>query len=286
MSERIRVYEALQWASSFLEKHGREMRAADILLKHHLHVKWTEFHLKRRDVLSPAVWEAFQKDVKAHSQGIPVQHLIGYEFFYGRRFSVSNKVLIPRPETEELVAHVIESLSSKNDSPTILDLGTGSGAIAITLALEIPKAKVCAVDISEEALHVAIENNDRLGANVTFLQGDLFAPVEGKKWDVIVANPPYIPKKEWEQLDVTVKDHEPALALIGDEDKGVSFYEEIARKLPVTLKKTGFAFFEIGYNQGAEVKSIMEQHLPKRKVTVKKDINGKDRIVQVYPESE
>lgn len=286
MSERIRVYEALAWASSFLAKNGREKRGADILMKHHLNVNWTEFHLKRRDEIPPAIWDAFQRDVKAHSKGIPIQHLLGYEEFYGRRFSVSNKVLIPRPETEELVALVIDSLSNMNTTPTILDIGTGSGIIAITLALEIPSSKVTAVDISDEALYVARKNSERLGAKVTFLQGDLFEPVEGKTWDVIVSNPPYIPKKEWEKLDVTVKDYEPALALIGDEERGVSFYEKIARKLPTSLKKSGFAFFEIGYEQGKEVKSIMERTFPHRKVTVKKDMNGKDRIVKVYPESE
>ncbi|MFB4163323.1 peptide chain release factor N(5)-glutamine methyltransferase [Alteribacillus sp. JSM 102045] len=276
------VFEALQWASSFLAENNREQRAADLLMRHHLDVSWTEFHLSRRENLQEDVWQAFQRDVILHSKGIPVQHLMGYEEFYGRRFNVSEDVLIPRPETEELVDGVISWLKQQNkQNAAAADIGTGSGAIAITLALELKQIKVTAVDINEMALNMAAKNAKALGAHIDFLQGDLLLPLikTGRMFDVIVSNPPYIPKKEWEELDPLVKEYEPQLALIGEGDDGLHCYRKMAASLPAILKEDGLAAFEIGVNQGDTAAAIFKKALPDAKVSVRLDINGKDRMI-------
>ncbi|RSL28934.1 peptide chain release factor N(5)-glutamine methyltransferase [Salibacterium salarium] len=276
------MYEALNWASSFLDRSNKEPRAADILMKHHLNVDWTDFHLSRREKLSVDVWEAFYNDVTQHEEGIPIQYLTGCEEFYGRRLKVNEHVLIPRPETEELVQGVLDWLKQKRASSLqIADIGTGSGAIAIALALEAPGLDMTGVDVSEEALTVAKENAAYFGADVTFLQGNLVDPLlQGTKtYDVIVSNPPYVPLEEWEALDTIVRDHEPKQALIGADEDGLSCYRKIAAYLPTLLKTDGLAAFEVGENQGEAVRKILQTELPLADIEVRRDINGKPRMV-------
>ena len=208
---------------------------------------------------------------------IPVQYILGYEGFYGRNFKVNKNVLIPRPETELLVEQCIKMAVEKN-SKTILDIGTGSGAIAITLAKELPNAKVLACDISEEALEVAKENGKLLEANnIKFEKSDVFSAVKFKEFDMIVSNPPYIPKEEYETLQVEVKMHEPSLALTDNKD-GLYFYKKISREAVDYLKQEGILAFEVGYNQGEEVRELMEKAGFKN-VLVLKDYQNLDRIV-------
>src|SRR5690625_3335866 len=170
MTKLMKQYEVLHWASLFLKKNNCEEQVAKVLLQHHLAVTRSEFYMMMQDTIPAPIIEKFKADIKKHAQtGIPVQHLIGYEFFYGRKFKVNKHVLIPRPETEELVQQVIEA--GKNypqDKPlTIVDVGTGSGVIAITLALEIPQAQIYAIDISKKALQIAEHNAKQLQANIT-----------------------------------------------------------------------------------------------------------------------
>ncbi|SDI04529.1 release factor glutamine methyltransferase [Alteribacillus persepolensis] len=276
------VYEALSWASSFLAERGRETRAAEILMKHRLGVSnWTEFHFMRREKLPEGVWETYYEDIVAHSTGVPIQHRTGVEEFFGRTFHVSSDVLIPRPETEELVNGVIEWGRQRQHPLTVCDIGTGSGAIAVTLALELRGVSVTAVDINEAALDTAKSNASLHGASVTFLQGDLVQPIlqQNKRFDVIVSNPPYIPKADWEQLDTLVKDHEPELALIGSDDDGLYCYRAIADKLPRVLKENGLAAFEVGENQAEQTAKILKEALPQAAVNIYRDINGKERMV-------
>ncbi|MDQ0297812.1 release factor glutamine methyltransferase [Salibacterium salarium] len=277
------VYEALNWASSFLEQNNKENRAADILLKHHLNVDWTDFHLSRRDSLSKSIWKAFQQDVTRHSEGIPIQHLTGYEEFYDRRLKVNEHVLIPRTETEELVHGVLEWLKRKQTgSFRMADIGTGSGAIAISLALEAPGNDVTAVDLDEQALDVAKQNAAFYGADVTFLQGNLVDPLlqGAKTYDVIVSNPPYIPLEEWKNLDTVVRDHEPKHALVDSNDNdGLACYRKMAAYLPTLLRTDGLAAFEIGENQGDAVATILQTELPLADIEVRHDMNGKPRMV-------
>ena len=208
---------------------------------------------------------------------IPVQYILGHEGFYGRNFKVNKNVLIPRPETELLVEQCIKMAVEKN-SKTILDIGTGSGAIGITLAKELPNAKVLACDISEEALEVAKENAKLLEtSNIKFEKSDVFSAVKFKEFDMIVSNPPYIPKEEYETLQVEVKMHEPSLALTDNKD-GLYFYKKISREAVDYLKQEGILAFEVGYNQGEEVRELMEKAGFKN-VLVLKDYQNLDRIV-------
>lgn len=183
---------------SFLEKNNRETRVAVLLLQHHLNVSRTQYFAQMREDIPQHIIEKFRADVVKHAEtGIPIQHLMGYEMFYGRKYSVNENVLIPRPETEELVLHVMEH-APKDKPITIVDVGTGSGVIAITLALELPNADVYAIDISPDALGMAKKNAEDLAANVTFLQGDFLDPFvkQGLRADIIVSNPPYIAEEE------------------------------------------------------------------------------------------
>ncbi|WP_096272740.1 peptide chain release factor N(5)-glutamine methyltransferase [Paucisalibacillus globulus] len=273
-------YEVLQWASLFLEKNNREPKVADLLLQHHLDVSRTEFFAQMREDVPEEIAEKFRMDIENHVEtGVPVQHLMGYEEFYGRKFSVNPHVLIPRPETEELVQRVMNH-ATKQEPLTIVDIGTGSGIIAITLALELPNATVYAIDISEKALETAKSNAEKFHANVTFLQGDFLAPflAQSLKADIVVSNPPYISEEERPELTDTVVNHDPELALFAD-DNGLAAYKKIISQLPDAIISGGTVAFEIGHLQGGAVKALILETFPESDVSILKDINGRDRIV-------
>ncbi|WP_026104919.1 peptide chain release factor N(5)-glutamine methyltransferase [Halalkalibacterium ligniniphilum] len=279
----MRVYEALQWASSFLADKNGEQPAIEWLLRHHLNVTRTEFFLRMQEQMEPEQLTAFQQDIRAYATGVPVQHLIGYEMFYGRPFRVNRHVLIPRPETEELVLAVLKNireLFGMKSSVQVVDIGTGSGAIGITLALEERHLNVTAVDLSEDALQIARKNAESLQGEIEFVHGDLLLPFleEGRTFDVIVSNPPYIPLNEKGSLAANVVDHEPHLALFGGDD-GLEVYRRLAEQLPRVIKDKGIVAFEIGAGQGIDVQAMLQKALPQARVVVLNDINGKDRIV-------
>lgn len=276
-----KVYEALNWASSFLEAAGREAKAGELLLMHVLKFNRTELFMNMRDDISEEQVKQFISVIEQHKSGVPVQHIIGFEEFYGRQFMVNGNVLIPRPETEELVLGVTKRLQQhflEEDKLVLVDVGAGSGAISITLALEEPKLSVYSVDISEKALEVASQNANKLGANVEFMLGDLLKPIiENQiKVDIVVSNPPYIPNDE--KLSDIVVDHEPHLALFGGID-GLDFYKKFMDQLPLVLKKKAIVAFEVGAGQGNAVAELLLTTFPQSKVEVKNDINGKDRMV-------
>ena len=174
--------------------------------------------------------------------------MIGHEMFYGRSFFVNEEVLIPRPETEELIVGVLERIERHfgDEKIHVADIGTGSGAISITLALENKNLHVYTVDIAQESIEVAKENAKTLGAEVTFYHGDLLSPFyeTGQKLDVVVSNPPYIPEEDWRGLSPVVKEHEPKRALVGGED-GLDFYRRFMEELPNVLQKKAIVAFEI-----------------------------------------
>ncbi|MBC5635620.1 peptide chain release factor N(5)-glutamine methyltransferase [Ornithinibacillus sp. BX22] len=273
-------YEVLEWASLFLEKSNRETRVAELLLQHHLNVSRTQYFAQMREDIPQHIVEKFRADIVKHAEtGVPIQHLMGYEIFYGRKYSVNEDVLIPRPETEELVLHVIAH-APKDKPITIVDVGTGSGIIAITLALELPNADVYAIDISPDALVMAKKNAEDLEANVTFLQGDFLEPFvkQDLRADIIVSNPPYIAEEERSELSDTVVNYDPEIALFA-EDNGLFAYKKIISQLPAAILSGGSVAFEIGHLQGKAVQELLQQTFPESSVTVRKDINGKDRIV-------
>ncbi|CAM4069040.1 SAM-dependent methyltransferase [Bacillus manliponensis] len=278
----MRLYEALKWASSFLRENGRDENAGELVLCHVLNTNRTGLMMNMREELTKEQEEMFRSFVQQHVAGQPVQYLIGHEMFYGRSFFVNEEVLIPRPETEELVLGVLNRIQNKfGDKPLhVADIGTGSGAISITLSLENKNLHVYTVDIAKESIEVAKKNAETLGASVTFYHGDLLSPFyeTDQKLDVVVSNPPYIPEEDWRGLSEVVKEHEPKRALVGGDD-GLDFYRRFMDELPNVLQKEAIVAFEVGVGQGEDVKVLLEQTFPHAKVEVVFDINGKDRMV-------
>lgn len=278
-----KVYEALNWASSFLTEKGRDENAGEIMLRHLTGMSRAQLFANMRDDLDEAVWAEFEKFVHLHGEGEPIQYLLGFEEFYGRRFSVSPSVLIPRPETEELVYGALERIRKwfpEGSLLRLLDVGTGSGAIGVTMKLEEPKLSVTLSDLSEAALVVAEQNAKELGAKVKTIYGDLLQPFieEGMKFDIILSNPPYIPYRDYSWMSVVVKDHEPHSALFAGED-GLDLYRRFMKELPLVLKERALVGFEVGTGQGETVARMLRETFPSAVVEVVNDINGKDRMV-------
>ncbi|TYR80185.1 peptide chain release factor N(5)-glutamine methyltransferase [Priestia megaterium] len=276
----MKVFEALKWASSCLRQAQRDENAGELLLRHHLNISRTHLLGALQEEVSVSVLNKFKQDVQSHIKGVPVQYLIGTEDFYGRTFKVNEEVLIPRPETEELIIGMIARIRKKfyKHPVHIVDVGTGSGAIAITLALELPEVKVTATDIAPESLEVAKENAIELHADVSFVQGDLLQPFirQQKVFDVVISNPPYIPNGD--VLSTVVKDHEPNRALFGGED-GLDFYRRFMKELPLVINENGIIGFEVGVGQTQAVADMLCHTFPQSDIEIVYDINGKDRMV-------
>lgn len=280
----MKQYKVLQWAFSFLEKYNREEKVAEILLQHITEQSSASFYANMQEAIAEDARARFIEMVKDHAiNGTPVQHMIGTAAFYGRDFFVNEKVLIPRFETEEVVFHAIEEIkrTTCQEQITVVDLGTGSGVIAITLALELPQLVVYASDISEYALQNSQKNARKYDANINFFQGDFLQPMidKGLNPEVIISNPPYIAERERHLLTDTVENFDPDLALFA-ENEGLAAYEKIVHQVAELPRLEGrLLIFEIGYEQAAAVTAIIERVFPQSEVTVRQDINGKNRIV-------
>ena len=220
-------------------------------------------------------WEYFV-NIDKLAKGVPLQHITHTQEFMKMDFYVDENVLIPRPDTEILVEEVI-NIAKKMDKPKILDLCTGSGAIAISIAKNILNAEVYAIDISERALDIASKNAQRLEAKVKFIKSDLFKNLKNMKFDIIVSNPPYIKKEDIQYLSEDVK-KEPQIALDGGYD-GLDFYRKISKQAIDYLKFGSFLCFEIGYDQKEEVTEIIEKLEHYKGTYCKKDLCGNDRII-------
>jgi len=211
------------------------------------------------------------------AKNIPVQHIIGYEEFYGYKFIVNSNVLIPRFETEELVANLLMYYDEVFDSKEVevVDIGTGSGCLAVTLDIEEKNMTLTATDISSDALEVAKLNNDKLNGNVTFIQGDMLEPIKGMKFDILVSNPPYIPNQEY--VENLVIDNEPSVALFGGED-GLDFYKEIIKNAESILNDKYIIAFEHAFNKAKQLRKIIKKHIHNVEIIQIKDMQGKDRM--------
>ena len=220
-------------------------------------------------------WEYFI-NIEKLANGVPLQHITHTQEFMKMDFWVNENVLIPRPDTEILVEEVIE-IAKKMDKPKILDLCTGSGAIAISIAKNVPSAEVLAIDISEKALEVAKKNANNLQSKVKFKKSNLFSNIGKMKFDIIVSNPPYIKKSDIKLLSNEVQ-KEPQIALDGGYD-GLDFYRKIANQAIEYLKFGSYLCFEIGYDQKEDVTEIIKDAKHYSDTYCKKDLFGNDRII-------
>ena len=274
------IFEALNGASSFLVNRGRDENAARLLLQHILQTNYSGLMMRAHEEISPEQFLTFKNMVEQHANGRPVQYITGVEEFYGREFIVDESVLIPRPETEELIVCTLDHCQKLfgNKEVKLADIGTGSGAIAITMKKEWPNAQVTATDISQAALATAKNNAQRLEAQIDFRLGDLTEPIEQEKWDIVLSNPPYIGFDEAKEMSEVVLDHEPHTALFAEE-QGLILYRKLAENLPKMMNTPAFIAVEIGYKQGQAVKEMFEKAFPQGQVDIVKDINNKDRII-------
>lgn len=213
---------------------------------------------------------------------IPVQHILGYAYFYGYKLNVSKDVLVPRCETEELVGYVLEYYDEifKGKSVEVCDIGTGSGAISIALNKEEPKMNLTATDISKEALEIAKLNARNNDARIKFLEGDLLEPLinNNLKFDILVSNPPYIALGD--EVDPLVVKNEPHLALFS-ENNGMECYERILKDASKVLNKTNIILFEHGYKQKELMINLVDKYFPNSECEVIKDLSGNDRITVI-----
>lgn len=216
--------------------------------------------------------------IKELESGIPVQYIVGNVDFYGYTFKVNKNTLIPRFETELLVEKTIKYINKYfNNEIKILDIGTGSGCIAITLNKLLDNSRVTAVDISKDALDVARENNKINNTDVNFIESDVFSNINDK-YDVIISNPPYISYDE-DIMDV-VYNNEPHMALYAD-DNGLYFYDKILMECRKYLNDRFFIAFEIGYKQGNDIINIINKYFDNVNISLEKDYNGRDRFIFV-----
>ncbi len=238
--------------------HRERARAdAETLLMHVLERNKAWLLTHGDEHLPQAAYDRFADLIERRYCGEPIQHLTGETEFFGLPFRVTRDVLIPRPETEHLVEKVLE-LAAHFHHPRIVDIGTGSGAIAIALASKLPHAQITATDLSEPALAIARDNAARNGVqpHIRFIQGDLLAPVSGQTFDIVVSNPPYVPHTDRALIAVEVREFEPALALFGGDD-GLDVYRSLIPAAHVALTSGGYLALEIGFAQSAAIAQLL-----------------------------
>ncbi len=273
--------QAILKACLLLRRQDKEESLAKFLLMYMLDETSEQFSNKLSEELSVEqenrYFDLINKNI---NEDTPLSHLVGFDYFYDRKFKVTRDVLSPRIETEELIYKVLEYIKkSKKDSFKILDLCTGSGIIAITLKKEIVEkyTEIVASDISEKALSIAIENANNNNTNITFIKSDLFDNISGK-FDLIISNPPYISYKDKITIKDNVLKYDPHLALFAEED-GIYFYRKIIENAVHYLSKDGVIFFEIGYDQKEKIFELGKNN--NFITTVYKDINNRDRIAKL-----
>ncbi|BFM41993.1 peptide chain release factor N(5)-glutamine methyltransferase [Flavobacterium sp. CFS9] len=262
------AYEAESFFYLILEdKH--QLRQIDLALNHELAFSEDDF----------LIWDFLVLQLKKE---VPIQYLLGKTHFYGLDFEVNENVLIPRPETEELVEWIINENSggTKSKKIKILDIGTGSGCIAISLAKNLPHAEVYAIDVSKKAIATAKRNAVRNKVDVTFMLQDILEAEELKQnFDVIVSNPPYVRNLEKQEIKKNVLDYEPHLALFVDDNDALIFYRKIAELAKKNLSEKGQLYFEINQYLGKEMIDLLEK-MNFKNIELKKDIYDNDRMIK------
>ena len=278
------VKELIKLAESRLDDASKDVNVAKVLFYHLADKQPHELYLMYDEEVSSELEAKFLAGMEEYYQGKPIQYIKGVENFFGRDFKVNEDVLIPRYETEELVENIlyrIDDYFAESQSITLCDVGTGSGAIATSLALEEPRLKVFATDISLKAVTVAKDNAKNLGANIEFMVGDMLEPLlENEiKVDIFVSNPPYIPQEQ--EIEAMVKDNEPHVALFGGND-GLYFYRKIFQGVEPLLQERALLAFEMGFDQRELMEAALQEYFPNDPHEIIKDINGKDRMLFIY----
>ncbi|MBC1971777.1 peptide chain release factor N(5)-glutamine methyltransferase [Listeria welshimeri] len=273
------ISQLLKNAEAILLEKGLDQNAAEILLETRMGLSRSELWMEMSRELEPNHEEQFQADFDRYLAGEPVQYILKTAPFYGYDFLVTEDVLIPRPETEELVA-CAETFLKKHPVMNVLDVCTGSGIIAIALKKAFPNITFTASDISGPALAVAKKNALLLNADIRFVETDLLETFKynGERFDMIIANPPYISEAEKAAMSDYVLKNEPSLALFAEND-GMAIYERFVDNLKYVLNTSFWVGVEIGYTQGERVKQLFEKSYPHSTVLIHKDINSKDRYV-------
>lgn len=256
---------------------GEEAESLSFVYRALNELSFTDFVLKLQTAVSQEEREqlkAIQEQLLAHK---PAQYIIGSSDFHGLTLKVDERVLIPRPETEELVELILSE--NPESSLSVLDIGTGSGAIALALANSRPDWQITASDLSDDALTLAAENAQSCGLNLTFVQSDCLEAISGS-FDIIVSNPPYISEADKDEVGLNVLASEPHMALFAEED-GYAVYRKIAEQAGEHLTENVKIYLEIGYKQGAGIRELFKKSFPQKRIRVLKDQFGKDRMVAV-----
>ena len=271
--------QAITKACLLLRRQGKEESLARFLLMYILDESPQLFSNRLSEQISKENEEKYFSLIEKHiKEDVPLSHLVGFEYFYDRKYKVTKDVLSPRMETEELIYKVIEYIntSTNKNKFKILDLCTGSGIIAITLKKELEQVSVdvIASDISKEAIEVAKENSQSHDATIKFIKSDIFNNIDDK-FDIIVSNPPYIDRKDEVTMQDNVLKYDPHLALFAEEE-GMYFYRKIIEQANDYLNENGVIFFEIGYDQKDKIIKLADMN--GYSAEVYKDINGRDRM--------
>lgn len=278
--ERQSYTNALNRAFLMLKESDKFPEDAQYLMEELSGFNYTQLQLHRNDTVPVEVLNKFESGLKRLLNDEPVQYILGSAYFMGRKFQVDPNVLIPRQETEEMVDQVINDNNRKDLQ--ILDIGTGSGVIGISLALAFSDSKIVASDISNGALRVASKNANIYDcANISFVQSDLFDNLANQKFNIIVSNPPYIAISEKNVMDDSVKKYEPELALYGQND-GLEIYQRISKVVDDYLLPDGKLYLEFGYHQKVQIEQIFGKNIPQYVVKFYKDISGNYRYLEAH----
>ena len=261
----------------------KEPEAIKLLMLELSGMNGANFLASFKDEISEELKEKYDKAIDEYLiNNYPVQYILGYSYFYGYKMKVDERVLIPRRETEELVAYVLSMYDEmfNGENVNICDIGTGSGNIIVALKAEESKFNAYASDISEEALVVAKENAENNNVDVKFLCGNMVDPFKelGVKFDIVVSNPPYIPEDEY--VEDIVKDNEPNIALFGGRD-GMFFYDEIFKNIKGLLKEKAFLAFEHSFSKKQAMVDLARKYFPDAEIISIKDMQDKDRFTIV-----
>ncbi|WP_247912278.1 peptide chain release factor N(5)-glutamine methyltransferase [Streptococcus sp. oral taxon 431] len=260
-----------------LIEQGEEAESLSFVYRSLKNLSFTDFIFALQEEVTDEDYKFVENIFIKLASHIPAQHIIGHTDFLGMQLKVDERVLIPRPETEELVDLILTENPKKNLK--VLDIGTGSGAIALALAKNRPDWSVTATDISQDALELATENSKRQDLNLSFIKSDCFSEISSK-YDIIVSNPPYISRADEVEVGLNVLHSEPHLALFADED-GLAIYRRIAEDSKDYLNDGGKIYLEIGYKQGQSVPALFMENFPEKRVRTLKDRFGQDRMVVI-----